>query len=329
MDKTLQDPIRRICVASAFLATVYPSLLHAQQYPNKPIRFVVPFPPGGGNDLLARITSQKISDSLGQPIIIENRPGASGQVGTEYVARSTPDGYTIVTAGTPLTISQAAGKALPYDALKDFTPISLMVLQPNVLVVHPSVPANTLEQLLVLAKAKPGVLTYAVGSNGSAPHLAGELLKAMASVDILHVPYNGAAPALHALLAGQVTMAFDNPATSMAYIQSGKLRAIAVTSRTRAPQLPDVPAIAEVGLNGYAVDSWFGVVGPANMPKAIVDRLSSEFARVLNLPEIKDRLTQQGFTVVGGSSDEFAAFIRNDIANWKKVLTLSKVKLDQ
>lgn len=328
MDKTLQDPIRRICFVSAFLATVYPSLLHAQQYPNKPIRFVVPFPPGGGNDLLARITSQKISDSLGQPIIIENRPGASGQVGTEYVARSTPDGYTMVTAGTPLTISQAAGKTLPYDAIKDFTPISLMVLQPNVLVVHPSVPANTLEQLLSLAKAKPGVLTYAVGSNGSAPHLAGELLKAMAGVDILHVPYNGAAPALHALLAGQVTMAFDNPATSMAYIQSGKLRAIAVTSRTRAPQLPDVPAIAEVGLNGYSVDSWFGVVGPANMPKAIVDRLSSEFARVLNLPEIKDRLTQQGFTVVGGSSDEFAAFIRNDIANWKKVLTLSKVKLD-
>jgi tripartite-type tricarboxylate transporter receptor subunit TctC len=328
MDKSLQNPIRRTCLASVFLSLAYPSLLHAQQFPNKPIRFVVPFPPGGGNDLLARITSQKISESIGQPIVIENRSGASGQVGTEYVVRSAPDGYTMVTAGTPLTISQAAGKVLPYDALKDFTPISLMVLQPNVLVVHPSVPANTLEQLIALAKAKPGVLSYAVGSNGSAPHLAGELLKSMAGIDILHVPYNGAAPALHGLLAGQVTMAFDNPATSIPYIQSGKLRAIAVTSRTRAPQLPDVPAIAEVGLNGYSVDSWFGVVGPANMPKAIVDRLSSEFARALNLPEIKERLTQQGFTVVGGSADEFSSFIRNDIANWKKILTLSKVKLD-
>lgn len=319
-----------VLAACAVLAAASPaSPVLAQSYPAKPIRFVVPFPPGGGNDLLARITAQKLSESLGQPVVIENRPGASGQVGTEYVARSAPDGYTIVTAGTPLTITQAAGKPMPYDVLKDFTPISLMVLQPNVLVVHPSVSAKNMTELLALARAQPGKLTYGVGSNGSAPHLAGELLKAMAGIDVVHVPYNGAAPALRALLGAEVTMVFDNPATSIGHIQSGKIRALAVTSKARAPQFPDVPSIAESpGLANYYVDSWFGVVAAAGTPKPIADRLGAEFARALKSPEVRDRLTQQGFTVLGGSGEEFGAFLRSDIANWKQVLELSKVKLD-
>jgi tripartite-type tricarboxylate transporter receptor subunit TctC len=215
----------------AIFLLVVSGRVFAQAYPAKPIRFVVPFPPGGGNDLIARITAQKLAESMGQPVIIENRAGASGQVGTQYVAGAAPDGYTIITAGTQLTVRQGAGKEAPYDVLRDFTPISLLVLQPNVLVVHPSVPAQTLRELIALAKAQPGKLNYGVGSNGSAPHIASELLKAMAGIDIVHVPYNGAAPALKAVLAGEVTMVFDNPATSIGQIHGGKLRALAVTGK--------------------------------------------------------------------------------------------------
>ena len=300
----------------------------AQPYPSKPIRFVVPFPPGGGNDLLARITAGKMAESLGQPVVIENRPGASGQVGTQYVARAAPDGYTIVTAGTPLTVSQALAKSMPYDVLKDFTPISLMVLQPNVLVIHPSVPAQSLKELIALAKAQPGKLNYAVGSNGSAPHLASELLKWMAGIDIVHVPYNGAAPALNAVLAGEVTMAFDNPATSIGHIKAGKLRALGVSGRARAPQMPDVPTVAEGGLAGFEINSWFGVLAPANTPAPIADRLSAEFAKALKNPEVRERLTQQGFTVVGGSGTQFGEHLRNDIVNWKRIIDMSGAKIE-
>jgi tripartite-type tricarboxylate transporter receptor subunit TctC len=301
----------------------------AQTYPAKPIRFVVPFPPGGGNDLLARITAAKMTESLGQPIVIENRAGASGQVGTQYVAGQPPDGYTIITAGTQLTVRQGAGKEAPYDVLKDFTPISLLVLQPNVLVVHPSVPASTLQELLALAKAQPGKLNYGVGSNGSAPHIASELLKAMAGVDIVHVPYNGAAPALKAVLAGEVTMVFDNVATSIGHIRAGKLRALGVSGKVRAPQMPDVPAVAETaGLPGFEVNSWFGVLAPANTPGPIAERLSAEFAKALQHPQVRERLTQQGFTVVGSTPGEFDAHMRADISNWKRMIEISKVRLD-
>lgn len=303
------------------------SSAHAQQFPSKPIRFVVPFPPGGGNDLLARITGAKLAEGLGQPIVIENRAGASGQVGTQHVAGAAPDGYTIITAGTQLTVRQGAGKEAPYDVLKDFTPISLLVLQPNVLVVHPSVPAQTLKDLVALAKAQPGKLNYGVGSNGSAPHIASELLKTMAGIDIVHVPYNGAAPALKAVLAGEVTMVFDNPATSIGHIRGGKLRALAVSGKARAPQMPDVPTVAEAGLPGFEVNSWFGVLAPAKTPKPIADRLSAEFAKALQHPEVRDRLSQQGFTVVGSTPEQFDAHLKADIANWKRIIEISKVQL--
>jgi tripartite-type tricarboxylate transporter receptor subunit TctC len=299
-----------------------------QVYPAKPVRFVVPFPPGGGNDLIARITGQKLAESMGQPVIVENRPGASGQVGTQYVAAAAPDGYTIITAGTQLTVRQAAGKEAPYDVLKGFTPISLLVLQPNVLVVHPSVPAQSLPELIALAKAQPGRLNYGVGSNGSAPHLASELLKSMTGIDIVHVPYNGAAPALKAALAAEVTMIFDNPATSLPHIQAGKLRALGVTGKARAPQMPAVPTIAESGLPGFEVNSWFGVLAPAGTPRPIADRLSAEFARAVRLPEVRERLSQQGFAVVGSTVEEFGAHLRADIANWKRIIDRAGVRID-
>jgi len=312
----------------AVLAALFSLAAAAQPFPSKPIRFMVPFPPGGGNDLVARITGQKLGEGLGQPVVIENRPGASGQVGAQALAASAPDGYAIGTAGTHNTVRQGAGKPAPYDILKDFTPISLLVLQPNVLVIHPSVPAQSLRELIALAKAEPGKLNYGVGSNGSLPHIASEMLRVMAGIDIVHIPYNGAAPLMKAILAGEVSMAFDQPATSLGHIQAGKLRALGVTGRTRAPLLPSVPTVAEAGLPGFEVNSWFGVIGPANMPKAVVERLSAEFARVVRLPEVQERLTQQGFTVVGGTPEEFGAHLRADVANWKRMIDASGAKID-
>ena len=302
----------------------------AQAYPTKPIRFIVPFPPGGGNDLIARIAGQKISDAMGQPVVIDNRAGASGQVGAQALAAAAPDGYTIATAGTHNTVRQGAGKETPYDMLTDFTPISLLVLQPNVLVVPPNFPANSLRELVAMAKAQPGKLNYGVGSNGSAPHLASELLKKMAGIDIVQVPYNGAAPALRAALSGEVAMVFDNPATSIGHIQAGKLKALAVTGKARAPQFPTVPTVAEAGqgLEGFEVNSWFGVIGPAKMPAAVVQRLSSEFAKAVAAPDVREKLVQQGFTVSGAGSAEFGAFLRNDIASWKRIIDLSGAKIE-
>jgi len=300
----------------------------AQAYPTKPIRFVVPFPPGGGNDFVARVVGQKLSEDLGQPVVIDNRAGASGQVGVQYTAQQAPDGYTIVTAGTQMTVRQGAGKEAPYDVIKDFTPVSLLVLQPNVLVVHPSVPAQTLKELVALMKAQPGKFNYGVGSNGSAPHLASELMKKMAAIDVVQIPYNGAAPALRAALAGEVTFVFDNPATSLPHIQGGKLRALAVSGKARAPQMPDVPTVAEGGFPGFEVNSWFGVVGPAGMPKAVTDRLSAGFAKALAQPDVRDKLVQAGFTISGAGSAQFDAFLKADIANWKRIIDLSGAKIE-
>jgi tripartite-type tricarboxylate transporter receptor subunit TctC len=314
-----------VLVLMACIAT--PAL--SQSYPARPIRFIVPFPPGGAFDVLARTTGQKIGESVGQPVVVENRAGASGQIGTDLAARAAPDGYTIVIVSTPFTIGQASGRKIPYDALKDFTPISLMVLQPNVLLVNPGVPARSLAELVALARAQPGKLSYAVGSVGSAPHLAGELLNAMAHIDMVRVYYNGAAPAQRALLSGEVTLLFDSPATWIGQIQAGKVHALGVTTKSRSPALPDVPAIAETpGFEGYFVDSFFGVVAPAGTPKPVAERLSDEFSRALKAPEVHERLTKQGFTVVGSSGEEFGAFLRTQVANWKKAIELSGVKLD-
>jgi tripartite-type tricarboxylate transporter receptor subunit TctC len=298
----------------------------AQAWPSKPIRLVVPFGPGGGNDLIARMLQQKLSEGLGQPVVVDNRAGGSGVVGTQFVQRAAPDGYTIVIGGTPLTVNQTLQKdTMVYDVLKDFTPISLLVLQPNVLLVHPGVQAKSVKELLAMAKAQPGKLDYGTGSIGSAPHLSGELMKVMAGVDVVMVPYNGAAQAMNAILGGQVTMLFDQPATSIPHIRAGKVRPLAVTSAQRSPQLPEVPTMAESGLPGYEVNSWFGILAPAGVPRDIVNRLSSEFAKAVNSPEIKDKLLSQGFAVVGSGSDEMGVFMRQDVANFKKIIEAAKI----
>jgi len=300
----------------------------AQPFPTKPIRFIVPFPPGGGNDLIARITGQKLTENMGQTVIIENRAGASGQVGAQALAAAAPDGHTIGTAGTHNTVRQGAGKEAPYDMLKDFTPISLLVLQPNVLVVHSSQPVQSLQDLIAMARAQPGKLNSGVGSNGSAPHIASEVLKAMAGISVVNVSYSGAAPAMRALLANEVTFVFDQPATSLPHIQAGKLRALGVTGRARALQLPNVPTIAESGLPGFEINSWFGVIGPAGMPKAVADRLSAEFAKAVRAPDVREKLAQQGFAVVGSTAEEFGAHLRSDIVNWKRMIDQTGVKIE-
>jgi tripartite-type tricarboxylate transporter receptor subunit TctC len=299
-----------------------------QAYPSRPIKFVVPFAPGGGTDLVARIVSQRMSEGLGQPVVIENRGGAGGQIGTAFVAKSAPDGYTIVIGSTPLAIGHSLYKNLPYDILADFAPVSLVVLQPLLLVVNPSVPAQNLKELIALAKAQAGKLNYSSGGNGTGTHLSAELLKSMAGIDVVHVPYTGQAAALNGILANQISMGFDQPGTAIGHLKGGKLRAIAVTSKTRSPQLPDVPTVEEAGLPGYVVDSWFGVFAPRATPKAIVDRLGAEIARASQAPEVREKLVGAGFVVVGGTPAEFDAFVKSEVARWKRVVEVSGAKAD-
>jgi tripartite-type tricarboxylate transporter receptor subunit TctC len=300
----------------------------AQQYPSRPIKFVVPFAPGGGTDLVARIIGVKMAEGLGQPVVIENRGGAGGQIGTAFAAKSANDGYTIVIGSTPLTIGQSLYKTLPYDILADFAPVSLVVMQPLCLVVHPSVPVSSVKELIALARSQPGKLNYSSGGNGTGTHLAAELMKSLAGIDVAHVPYNGQAAALNAVLAGQVAFGFDQPGTSLGHVQAGKVKMLAVTSKARSPQSPQTPTLDEAGVAGYVVDSWFGVFAPAGTPKSIVDRLSGEIAKATKLPDVRERLTGQGFAVVGGTPAEFDAFVKAEVAKWKRVIEVSGAKAD-
>jgi len=305
------------------------ALACAQTYPTKPIRLVVPFPPGGATDILARDVAQKLTEAWGQSVIVDNRPGAGGNIGSELVAKSAPDGYTLEmgTVGTH-AINASLYAKMPYDHVKDFTPVILVAGVPNVLVVNPSVPANSVGELITYAKANPGKLNFASSGNGTSIHLSGELFKVMAGVQITHIPYKGSAPALQDLLAGQVQMMFDNLPPSLPQIKAGKLRALAVTSATRAPALPDVPTLAESGLPGFEASSWFGILGPAGTPAPIVTKLNAEIAKWLATPEAKEKLAKQGANAAGGTPDDFAKHIAAETAKWAKVVKDSGAKID-
>lgn len=301
----------------------------AQSYPTKPIRLVVPFPPGGTTDILAREVGQRLSASLGQPVVIDNRPGAAGNIGSELVAKSAPDGYTLLmcTVSTHAINPNLYAK-LPYDHVADFAPVVLVASVPNVLEVTPSLPVNTVADLIKLAKEKPGQINFASSGSGTSIHLSGELFKTMAGVDMTHVPYKGSAPALTDLIGGQVQVMFDNLPSSLPQIKAGKLRAIAVTSAQRAPALPNVPTIAESGLPGFEATSWFGVVAPAGTPPAIVARLNADVNQWLQTPEAKEKLLAQGAAAAGGSPEQFAAYIRAETEKWAKVVKASGAKVD-
>lgn len=319
-----------------FLTKFFPALLciaasiaHAQNYPNKPVRMVVPFPPGGTTDILARAVGQKLSEAWGQLVVIDNRPGAGGNIGTDIVAKSAPDGYTLLmgTVGTH-SINQSLYGKLPFDPIKDFAPVTLVASVPNVLVVNSTVEAKSVKELIALAKSKPGQLTFASSGNGTSIHLAGELFKAMTGTAMLHIPYKGSAPAITDLLGGQTNMMFDNLPSAMPHIKSGKLRALGVTSVNRSPALPDTPTIAETGIGGYDASSWFGVLAPAGTPKEVVAKIHADIVKALSAPDIKERLSSQGAEPVGNTPEQFSQHIRTESLKWAKVVKDSGAKVD-
>jgi len=301
----------------------------AQPWPSKPIKWVVPFAPGGTTDILARTIGEKLSVTLGQPIIVENKPGAGGGVGAEQVAKSPPDGYTIM-GGTISThaINASLYKNLPYDPVRDFAPITLIVRVPNMLVVNPDVPAKDVRELIALLKANPGKYSFASSGNGTSQHLSGELFKVMTGVEMQHVPYRGSPPALADVVGGQVTMTFDNITTAWPLVKGGKLRALAVTTAKRSPIAPDVPTLAESGLAGYEIGSWQGVFAPAGVPAEIVKRFNAEIVRIINAPDVRQKLVDMGAEPAPNTPEEFAAMVKAEVAKWADVVRKSGATVD-
>jgi tripartite-type tricarboxylate transporter receptor subunit TctC len=293
------------------LAALAPGLAPAQDYPSKPIRVVVPFPPGGGTDVLARIIGEKISASWGQAFVIENKPGAAGLVGAELVAKAPADGYTL--------LMTALGGITP-ETIDQFAPVVLVAAPPNVVVVHPDVKASSVRDLIALAKAQPGKLNYGSSGAGSLSHLSGELLKSMAKVEVVHVPYKGMGQVIGDVVGGHVQFAIAPLAAVNPHIKGGKMRAVGVSSATRYPPLPDIPTVAESGVPGYEAINWFGLLAPAGTDRAIVQKLNAEVNRILRLPDVKEKLVNIGADPVGGSAEEFGRYIRADTAKWAKVM---------
>ena len=305
------------------------ALAQTAAYPTKPIRIVVPFAPGGATDIVGRAVGQKLTEAFGQPVLVDNRPGAGGNIGSELVARSAPDGYTLLIAGVgPNAINPSLYAKIGYDPIADFTPVTLVAMVANLLVLHPSVPARTVKDVVALAKARPGKLTQASSSNGSAGHLAGEMLKVMAGIDMLLVPYKGSAPALVDLIAGQVDLMFDNMPACLPHVKSGRLRAVATTNAKRTPVLPDLPTVEESGYPGFEAGSWFGVMGPGRMSPEIVSRLSGVILKSLTAADMRERLSGQGAEPVGGPPEQFAAHVRAEVAKWAKVIKAANIRLE-
>ena len=312
----------------ALAATTATAQAAATPFPEKPMRIVVTFTTGGAPDTLARILSEKLSNVWGQTVIVDNKPGAGGNTGADFVAKAAPDGYTIVvgTVGTH-SINPALYSKMPYDAVKDFTPITLLATTPNMLVVHNDVPAKNLKDFIALGK-KEGKMTFASSGSGTSIHVSGELFKTMTGIDMVHIPYKGRATAIPDVLGGRVTMMFDNMPSSLQLVREGKLRALGVTSTTRSPAAPEIPTIAESGLPGFDAVSWFALFAPANTPKPIIDKWQTEVRRILKLPDVAKRLADAGLDTVGGTPEELAAYQRSEITKWAKVVKDSGAKAD-
>jgi tripartite-type tricarboxylate transporter receptor subunit TctC len=301
----------------------------AQAWPSKSIRFVIPYPPGGASDVTARTLGIKLSEALGQPVVIDNRPGANGIIALENVAKSPPDGYTLLMANLgPNAINAAVYSKLPYDSIKDFTPIMLTTLVPQILVVNPALPVTSVKELIALAKAQPGKLNFASAGNGASNHLSGELFKSMTGVQITHVPYKGDTPAMTDVISGQVAMMFPTAIAATPHVKSGRLRALAVTSRKRVGSLPDLPTVEEAGVPGFEAVSWGGVMGPGGTPRDIVVKLHAELARILKMPDVSEKLSGLGAEIVASTPEEFAAYLQAEITKWGKVARDANVKLD-
>jgi tripartite-type tricarboxylate transporter receptor subunit TctC len=311
----------------ALCATVLPA--HAQDYPAKPIRLVVPFPPGGPNDIIGRVVGQKMQELLGQLIIIDNRPGAAGALGTDNVAKSEPDGYSIAIASAgALAISTALQEKILYDPLKDLTPITLVARVPELLVASTTVPVANVSELVALAKAKPGTINYGSTGPGSMPHLAGELLRTSAQIDIVHVPYRGAAPAVNDLVGHQVHIMFLDVPVLLPQIQAGAIKPLAVGGRLRVKSLPDLQTMGEIGYPQIEADNWYGMVAPARTPPAIVAKLNTVAVAAMKAPEVQEKLASQGAILVGNTAAEFAAYMGSEIQKWAKVVQAAGIKVN-
>ena len=321
--------MRGAAVVLAGVLVVVATGAAAQSYPVKPIRLIVPYPPAGATDILGRIIGQKLGESLGQQVVIENRPGASGIIGADLAAKAAPDGYSLLVGqAANLAINISLMGKLPYDPVKDFAPVTLVAATPNLLVVHPSLPVRSVQDLIALAKAKPGAINYASAGSGSPGHLAAELLKKTAKIDMVHIPYKGAAPALTDVVAGQASLYFTSPISAQPFVKSGRLRMVAVTSAKRSPSLPDVPAVAEAGFPEFDLTSWWGILAPAGVARDIIERLHGETIRILNLTDVKQRYASLGADAVTNTPEQFAAYIKSEIAKWAKVVKDSGARLD-
>ena len=297
-------------------------------YPAKPIRVIAGFPPGSGADITARVIGAKLGDALGQQVVVDNRPGAGSNIAAEIAAKSPADGYTLFIGTVANTINATLYSKLPFDFARDFAPVALATAAPNVLVVHPSVPARSVKEIIALAKKDPGKWTYASSGNGTSIHMSGAMFTQLTGTDIVHIPYKGSAPAVTDLLAGEVALMFSPSSTVLPHVKTGRLRALAVTTAARLPSLPELPTVAESGLKGYETITWFGFVAPAKTQQAIVARLNAEIVKVLALPEVRNPFAIQGIEVIGGTPEQFASYIRDEIAKWAKVIRLSGAKAE-
>ncbi len=323
--------MRKTLIACLLATAALPALAaeYAQDYPSKPIRLIVPFTPGGSTDILARVIGQKLTEAWGKQVVIDNRPGAGGNIGVELAAKSPPDGHTLVMGhiGT-FGVNPTLYTKLPYDPIKDFQPITLVALVPNMLSVHPGVPANSVKELVALAKAKPGTINFGSGGNGSAAHLAGEYFKLLTKTEITHIPYRGTSPAVTDLIAGQIQMIITGVPPTLSFVKAGKLRALGVATAKRLPLLPELPTIAEAGVPGYEATQWYGVLAPAGTPKPIVAKLNAEMKKAIHGPDVKAKLAADAAEPVGNSPEEFGAFIKKEIARWAPVIKASGAKPD-
>ena len=310
------------------VAVALPATAAAQAYPDKPIRFIVPFAPGGGNDIIARLVGGKLAEMWSQQIVVDNRGGAGGNIAGEITARSNPDGYTIFLFNSANAIAPSLYKDLPYDPVRDFEPVILMCIAPFAVVVHPSMPAPTVKEFIALAKAKPKGFTYASGGNGSATHLSAVLFAQMAGIDMVHVPYKGAGPALIDLVAGQVSLYFSSIPPALPHVKAGRVRVLGVTSKGRFPLLPESPTLSEAGVTGYQSETNYGIAVPAKTPAAIVKKLNEGFSSALRDPTVRSRLEGLGAEVAGGSAQDFARSMKAEIALWAKVVKLSGARVD-
>jgi tripartite-type tricarboxylate transporter receptor subunit TctC len=301
----------------------------ADAFPSHTVKLVVPFPPGGSLDIVGREIAQKLTEAWGQSVVVENKPGAGGNIGADFVAKSAPDGYTVVMGALSThAVNPTLYPKMPYDAVKDFAPISMIAVTPNVLVVPVNSPINSVKDLIAAAKAKPGKLAFASGSNGSAGHLAGELFKVETHTDVIHVPYKGAAPATQGLLAGDTQFMFDNLANAMAQVKGGKLKALAVTTAKRSPLAPDLPTMTEAGLPGFDISTWFGLMAPAGTPKDVVARWNRDLVKILESPDMKQKLALQGAESTPMTPEAFAAFIASEVPKYAKIIKASGATID-